>query len=86
MDGPFRFIVKSLKVCCPAEYIRLTRNIHSGRLAEFLGVSSRCIRYWRTRVKKGEVKCEKCPNCPRRPDATPIILPRQQRMPKNDKK
>jgi hypothetical protein len=87
MSSVFRFLVKSLKVCCPAEYIRLTRTEHAQSLADFLGVHKRTIYSWRLAVKRGKAKCEHCPNCPRRPDAIPIALPRQRRKhqpPKTD--
>jgi hypothetical protein len=77
----FRDLVKYLKVCCPAEYIRLTRKEPSASLAEFLGVHVRTVRYWRRNVAKGRIKCESCSNCPRRPDAVPIELPRQRKRP-----
>lgn len=78
-NSVFRFIVKSLGVCCPAEYIRLTRKEPSKGLAAFLGVHVRTIRYWRFRVQHKKVGCERCPNCPRRPDASPILLPPQRK-------
>lgn len=78
-NSVFRFIVKSLGVCCPAEYIRLTRKEPSKSLSAFLGVHVRTIRYWRFRVQHKKVGCEHCPNCPRRPDALPIVLPPQRK-------
>jgi len=82
MSGVFRFLVKSIGVCCPHEYIRQTRREPAQSLADYLGLHVRTIRQWRLEDKKGRIKCERCPNCPNRPDAVPIELPRQRRRPK----
>lgn len=82
MSNVFRFCVKSLGVCCPAEYIRLTRRILPHDLAAHLGVSVRTISFWRLKLKRGKIGCEHHHSCPRRPDAQPISLPPQRRIPR----
>jgi hypothetical protein len=78
-EGPFRFIVRALEICCPYEYLRQTRREASQDLADYLGFDVRTIRYWRLRYRNGIVACERCSDCVKRPDAVPIILPRQRK-------
>lgn len=81
MASVFRFLVKSMNVCCPAEYIRLTRRILPQRLADYLGIHVRTLRSWRRRVESGKEQCKRSHNCaklcPDRPDV--VVIPRRRR-------
>jgi hypothetical protein len=79
MDSLFKSTIKSLGVCCPAEYLHLTRTQRTEDIAEYLGFHIRTIAYWRRRWRLNKVKCEKCSQCLRRSDAIPLELPRQKK-------
>lgn len=79
-ENVFRFIVRTQGVCCPVEYVRLTRKEDANELADFLGVHVRTIRQWRRKRQKKLISCERSNNCPHRLNAEPIVLPRQRRI------
>ena len=51
-------IVKSLKWCCPYEYLTATLDIKTELLAAELGVSKRTIRNWRAKLRNGDITCD----------------------------
>lgn len=61
----FRGCVESLGVCCPAQYIFLTRRKTPQAIADHLGVHVRTVRYWRYWVRTKKVVCEQKDCCAR---------------------
>ena len=79
MMSLFRFLLQSLHFCCPAEFLHKTRTIQSAKLAAYLGIHPRTVRYWRLKYTRGELQCEHCPNCLRRPGMN--LNPQKMRLP-----
>lgn len=70
MPSLFRQLVAFEKYCCPWAYVKATQKYVTIDFAEkHLGVSDRTLRYWRLKVRRGKIKCERCTTC-RHPQKT----------------
>lgn len=49
--------------CCVKWWLVAHRKVRTGALADAWGLSVRTVRYWRRKMKLGEIKCECNANC-----------------------
>lgn len=50
-----------LGYCCPYAFLRV--NKRTGMIAARLGLAARTIRWWKAKFRRGELVCEKQPDC-----------------------
>lgn len=49
--------------CCPWALLVSRKKWHTSAMTEDSGMSSRAIRYWRSRARKKELSCAGCNGC-----------------------
>ena len=62
MNEILRFLVESEGHCCIYQMLVVTKG-SSKTVGDRLGVAPQTIRYWRSKKKAGECRCENRPNC-----------------------
>lgn len=49
--------------CCIKQWLIAHRHVRSGELASAWGLSKSTIKYWRRKLRAGDLPCDRSPHC-----------------------
>jgi len=61
--------------CCIRKYLEVKKDMRTADLADHLGITTRALRYWRRRFRRGELTCDEnseCQGAGSTPTSTPL--------------